>query len=210
MLHTLFIRKGVFSCAVSLLFQSTVGVETFVKQLRHVDINDIPDYSSYSMMARWHESLFPVLEELNVGYVAFSPMANGLLSGKYDQSSTFEKGTDYRSVMPQFTPEGLEKNRALLKLVNDLAREKEATPAQIALAWMLCKKPYIVPIPGTRKPERLRENAGAADFLLSAEDVSQIDAALDNMEMSAVYRLLCRGGKQRCGRRILRQRPHGR
>ena len=141
----------------------------------------------YSMMARWHESLFPVLEELNVGYVAFSPMANGLLSGKYDQSSTFEKGTDYRSVMPQFTPEGFEKNRALLELVNDLAREKEATPAQIALAWMLCKKPYIVPIPGTRKIERLRENAGAADIQLSAEDVSQIDTALDNMEMSAVY-----------------------
>ena len=74
-----------------------------------------------------------------------------------------------------------------MKLIDGLAREKEATPAQIALAWMLCKKPYIVPIPGTRKIERLRENAGAADIQLSAEDVSQIDTALDNMEMSAVY-----------------------
>lgn len=141
----------------------------------------------YSMMARWHEALFPVLEELNVGFVAFSPMANGLLSGKYDAHSVFEKGTDYRSVMPQFTAEGFAKNQALLELVRRMADDKKATPAQIALAWMLRKKPYVVPIPGTRKPERLRENAGAADVKLTKEEVSAIDAALDNMEMSAVY-----------------------
>lgn len=88
----------------------------------------------YSMMARWHESLFPVLEELNVGLVAFSPMANGLLTGKYDQNSRFETGTDYRGVMPQFAPEAFDKNRALLELIQTAAEAKNATPAQISLA----------------------------------------------------------------------------
>ena len=106
----------------------------------------------YSMMARWYESLFPVLEELHIGYVAFSPLANGFLSGKYDKTSKFEAGTDYRSVMPQFQPDSIDQNRALLELLHRLAAEKNATPAQISLAWMLCKKPYIVPIPGTRMP----------------------------------------------------------
>ncbi len=111
-------------------------------------------------MARWYENLFPVLEELGIGYVAFSPLANGLLSAQYGKETKFEAGTDYRSVMPQFTPEGMEQNRALLELLHRLATEKSATPAQISLAWMLRKKPYIVPIPGTRKLERMRENAG--------------------------------------------------
>lgn len=141
----------------------------------------------YSMMARWYESLFPVLEELSIGYVAFSPLANGLLSAKYGKDAAFEAGTDYRSVMPQFTPEGLERNRELLELLHRLAEEKQATPAQISLAWMLCKKPYIVPIPGTRKPDRMRENAGAADIQLTAAEVQTLDAALDGMEMSDVF-----------------------
>ena len=141
----------------------------------------------YSMMARWYENLFPVLEELNIGYVAFSPLANGFLSGKYDKTSQFEAVTDYRSVMPQFQPENIDRNQALLELLNSLSREKKATPAQISLAWMLCKKPYIVPIPGTRKYSRLIENAGAADIMLSAEEVGAIDTALDGMEMSQVF-----------------------
>lgn len=141
----------------------------------------------YSMMARWHEELFPTLEELGIGYVAFSPMANGLLTGKYGKNSKFEAGTDYRSVMPQFTAEAMEQNRALLTLLDQLAAKKNATPVQISMAWMLCKKSYIVPIPGTRKVERLRENAGAADVELSAADVRSIDNALDGMEMSAVF-----------------------
>lgn len=141
----------------------------------------------YSMMARWYESLFLVLEELGIGYVAFSPLANGLLSAKYGKDAAFEAGTDYRSVMPQFTPDGLERNRELLELLHRLAEEKQATPAQISLAWMLCKKPYIVPIPGTRKPDRMRENAGAADILLTAAEVQTLDAALDGMEMSDVF-----------------------
>ena len=141
----------------------------------------------YSMMARWYENLFPVLEELNIGYVAFSPLANGFLSGKYDKSSRFDAETDYRSVMPQFQPENIDRNHDLLALLQKLAEQNNATPAQISLAWMLCKKPYIVPIPGTRKLSRLLENAGAADVTLSAKEVSAIDKALSVMEISEVF-----------------------
>lgn len=144
----------------------------------------------YSMMARWYEDLFPVLEELHIGYVAFSPLANGFLSGKYDKTSRFDAETDYRSVMPQFQPENIDRNHNLLTLLQKLAEQNNATPAQISLAWMLCKKPYLVPIPGTRRLSRLLENAGAADVTLSAEEVSVIDEALNGMEMSEVF-----GGK---------------
>lgn len=141
----------------------------------------------YSMMARWHEKLFPVLEELNIGYVAFSPTANGLLTAKYDQNSQFEAHVDYRNMMPQFQKDSFEKNRSLIALVEKTAKEHNATPAQIAMAWMLCKKPYIVPIPGTRKFSRLQENAGAADVILTADEIKAIDDALNHMEMSEVY-----------------------
>lgn len=141
----------------------------------------------YSMMARWYEELFPMLEELNIGYVAFSPLANGFLSGKYGKDSVFEAGTDYRSVMPQFTTEGIDKNASLLALLQGMEEEKQATPAQISLAWMLCKKPYIVPIPGTRKLNRLEENAGASEIILTAEEVDALDQALSSMEMSDVF-----------------------
>lgn len=141
----------------------------------------------YSMMARWHESIFPVLEELQIGYVAFSPLANGVLSDRYNKDSKFEAGTDYRSFMPQFKPEAYEANRELFELIRGMAEEKAATPAQISLAWMLCKKPYIVPIPGTRKLERLKENAGAADILLTAQEVNAIDKRLNQMTMSQVF-----------------------
>lgn len=109
----------------------------------------------YSMMARWHEELFPVLEELNIGFVAFSPLANGFLSGKYDNDTRFDGALDYRSAMPQFTEKAIVQNRQLLMLLNKLGEEKKATPAQISLAWMMCKKPYIVPIPGSRKIDRI-------------------------------------------------------
>ena len=141
----------------------------------------------YSMMARWHESLFPVLEELGIGYVAFSPLANGFLSAKYGRDTKFDKVSDYRSMMPQFTNEGVDRNQELLMLLHKLAEEKNATPAQISLAWMLCKKPYLVPIPGSRKTERMRENAGAADIPLTASEVTALDEALDTMEMSDVF-----------------------
>lgn len=137
----------------------------------------------YSMMARWYENLFPVVEELGIAYVAFSPMANGFLTGRYSKDSVFEQGADYRSSMPQFTAEGFEKGQELLALLNELAEEKQATPAQISLAWMLCKKPFIIPIPGSRKPERLKENFGAAGIILAEEEIAAIDRKLDTMEI---------------------------
>ena len=141
----------------------------------------------YHMMYRNYENLFSVLEELNIGFVAFSPLANGFLSGRYTADSKKKKKGDYRAVMPQFQPEAYESNRKLLQLINDMAEEKQATPAQISLAWMICKKPYIVPIPGTRKENRLIENIGAADINLTAQEIAQIDKALAEMDMSEVY-----------------------
>lgn len=141
-------------------------------------------------MARHYEPLFPVLEELGIGLVAFSPMANGLLTGAY-QGQTFTDKTDYRSIMPQFSAEATAQNADLFQLLHDTAERKNATPAQISLAWMIAKKPWIVPIPGTRKLNRLQENAGAADIELSQEEVAALDMALDHMEMSAVF-----GGSQ--------------
>lgn len=141
----------------------------------------------YSMMARWYEPLFPALEDLGIGFVAFSPLANGFLSGRYGRGTVFGGQEDYRTVMPQFSPEAQEQNRHLMELLRTMAEEKQATPAQISLAWMLCKKPYIVPIPGTRKEERLMENLGAAEIALSPEEIASIDGALNHMEMSAVY-----------------------
>ena len=140
----------------------------------------------YSMMARAYEVLFPVLEELNIGFVAFSPFANGVLTGAYNKSSIFEAG-DMRARMPQFSAVAMEENGQLLALLQNLAAEKGATCGQIALAWMLCKKPYIVPIPGTRKYSRLAENAGAADIALTSEDVAAIDARLETIPMSTVF-----------------------
>lgn len=141
----------------------------------------------YHMMYRNYENLFSVLEELNIGFVAFSPLANGFLSGRYTADSRFTEKGDYRAVMPQFQPEAYESNRKLLQLINDMAEEKQVTPAQISLAWMICKKPYIVPIPGTRKENRLIENIGAADINLTAQEIAQIDKALAEMDMSEVY-----------------------
>ena len=141
----------------------------------------------YSMMARHYENLFPVLEELHIGFVAFSPMANGFLTGKYRKGQQFDLKTDYRAAMPQFADEGVDQNVALLKLLDRMAAEKNATPAQISMAWMLCKKPWIVPIPGTRKEERMVENAKAAAVKLSSGEVQALDAALKDMKMSPVF-----------------------
>ena len=141
-----------------------------------------------SMMYRDYERLFPVLEELQVGFVAFSPLANGFLTACYRDTSQFEQSpADFRSSMPQFTKEGVEQNADLLELIQTKAKEKDATPAQISLAWMLAKRPYIVPIPGSRKLSRLQENLGAAEIKLTKEEVAQMDEALDHMTMSQVF-----------------------
>ena len=141
----------------------------------------------YSMMYRDYENLFPVLEELKIGFVAFSPLANGFLTGRYNKDSKFEAGTDYRSAMPQFTPQAIDKNEKLLGYLREIAADKKATPGQISLAWMLGKKPWIVPIPGTRKYSRLVENAQASDIELTPEEIRKIDHMLETTPMSAVF-----------------------
>lgn len=135
----------------------------------------------YSMMARKHESLFPVMEELNIAFVAFSPLANGFLSGRYDKNSQFEQGVDYRSFMPQYTTEGFERNKSILELLRGLAAKKDVTPAQISLAWMLRKHDFIIPIPGSRKIERLQENFRASDIELDKDEITMIDSELNKM-----------------------------
>ena len=116
------------------------------------------------MMARWYESLFPVLEELHIGYVAFSPLANGFLSGKYDKTSKFEAGTDYRSVMPQFQPDSIDQNHALLELLHRLAAEKKCATCPDLTGVDAVQKALYSYNPRTRKLNRLQENAGAADI----------------------------------------------
>lgn len=141
----------------------------------------------YSMMARWHESLFPVLEELHIGFVAFSPMANGYLSSVYGKDDHFDSTTDYRSHMPQFTEHAAAENEQLLELLQRTAAEKGITSAQLSLAWLLHKAPYIVPIPGTTKVQRLAENAAAADVVLTADEMAALTAALETVPMSDVF-----------------------
>lgn len=141
----------------------------------------------YSMMARWHEPWLNVCEELGIGFVAFSPLANGLLSMCYSARDHFDAATDYRASMPQYTAESFEANATLFRYINELAEQHHATPAQISLAWMMSKRPFIVPIPGTRRMCRLKENFGAAGIVLTKEEVAQIDAALDRMPMSGVF-----------------------
>ena len=137
----------------------------------------------YSMLAREHEKLFPVLEELNISYVAFSPLGNGFLTGQYNKDSKFDAGTDYRSHMPQYTEEGFAAAEELMNLLQGMADEKGATTGQISLAWMLCKKPYIIPIPGSRKEDRIKENIGAAKIVMITEEIEQIDSLLNRMDM---------------------------
>ncbi|URZ16654.1 aldo/keto reductase [Clostridium felsineum] len=141
----------------------------------------------YSMMYRDTEDLFPVLEELNIGLVAFSPLANGALTDAYKKSTTFNEKGDYRSFMPQFKPEAYDANKELLDMLHHIAEEKNSTPAAISLAWMICKRPWIVPIAGTRKLTRLKENASAADIELTTQEVNKIDKLLDNMKMSEIF-----------------------
>lgn len=141
----------------------------------------------YSMMYRDYEALFPTLEELQIGFVAFSPLANGFLSAKYEGNEKFAKETDYRSMMPQFSQEGVEKNKELIRFLLHMAEKKDATPAQISLAWMLAKKPWIVPIPGTRQYGRLIENGMAADIRLTQAEVEDFDRILNQIPMSEVF-----------------------
>lgn len=137
----------------------------------------------YSMMARWHENLFPVCEELGITYVAFSPMANGALTGAYKSKADFGSGEqDFRPDMPQYSEEGMKKTEKLLSVISTLAKEKHATNAQISLAWMMCKKDFLLPIPGSRKITRLQENFNAGKVVLTKEEIKLLDDQLDTMD----------------------------
>ena len=141
----------------------------------------------YSMMYRDYETLFPVLEELNISLVAFSPLANGLLSDAYNKDVKFTDKDDFRTRMPQFTPEAYDANQELMEMIRTISKEKNCTPAQLSLAWMINKKTYIIPIPGTRKSNRLKENLESANVYLTEEEVAKIDSLLDKVPMSDLY-----------------------
>ena len=139
--------------------------------------------SEYSIMERTFEKeVIPTCEELGIGFVAFSPLASGFLSGKYNNNSTYS-GDDVRRVITRFSKENVAANQPLLDLLNKVATEKNATPAQISLAWMLHKKDFIVPIPGMRRDERIIENLGAADVELTDNEFKQIEAELSKIEI---------------------------
>jgi aryl-alcohol dehydrogenase-like predicted oxidoreductase len=133
--------------------------------------------SEYSLWWREPEGeILPTLEELGIGFVPFSPLGKGFLTGKIDETTTFES-SDFRNSVPRFTPENRKKNQAVVDLVRMIAEKKKATPAQIALAWVLAREPWIVPIPGTTKLRRLDENLGAADVELTPDDLREIEDA---------------------------------
>ena len=135
----------------------------------------------YSMMATWHEHLFDVCEELGITYVAFSPMANGLLSGQFTDQSTFGEG-DFRNKMPQYQKEGYKKAEKLLNFLKELSEKKHCTMAQLSLAWMMCKKDFIVPIPGSRKFERIEENYNAGNIELTQDEIKVIDDLIHSID----------------------------
>jgi aryl-alcohol dehydrogenase-like predicted oxidoreductase len=133
--------------------------------------------SEYSLWWREPEAeVLPACEELGIGFVPFSPLGKGFLTGKVDETTTFDS-TDFRNVVPRFTPENRKANQAVVELLTGISARKRATPAQIALAWLLARKPWIVPIPGTTKLHRLEENLGAADVELTADDLREIEEA---------------------------------
>ena len=139
--------------------------------------------SEYSLWWREPETeVLPTLEELGIGFVPFSPLGRGFLTGKMNENTTFDS-TDFRNTLPRFTPEARRANQALVDLLGEIAKRKKATPAQIALAWLLAQKPWIVPIPGTTKLHRLEENIGAAAIELTSDDLRDIDSAASQIKV---------------------------
>lgn len=140
--------------------------------------------SEYSLWTRQHEvEIIPTIEELGIGLVAFSPLGKGFLAGKIDETTKFAEG-DIRNVLPRYTEEARTANKALLDLLNQFAEQRNATPAQIALAWVLAQKPWIVPIPGTTKIHRLTENNGAAEIELTAAELQEIENASAHIKVT--------------------------
>jgi aryl-alcohol dehydrogenase-like predicted oxidoreductase len=139
--------------------------------------------SEYSLWWRKpEEEVIPTLEELGIGFVPFSPLGKGFLTGKINKNTTFDS-SDFRNVVPRFTPENRKTNQVLVDQLSNIATRKHSTPAQIALAWLLAQKPWIVPIPGTTKLDRLQENIGAANINLSSEEMSDINSALEKIKV---------------------------
>ena len=139
--------------------------------------------NEYSLWWRKSEhDVLPLLEELGIGFVPYSPLGRGFLTGKMNENTTFDS-TDFRNTLPRFTPEARKANRALVDLLGEIAKRKNATPAQIALAWLLAQKPWIVPIPGTTKLKRLDENAGAVEIELTRDDLSEIESAASQIDV---------------------------
>jgi aryl-alcohol dehydrogenase-like predicted oxidoreductase len=139
--------------------------------------------SEYSLWwRRPEEHLLPALEELGIGFVPFSPLGRGFLTGKIDEHTTFDS-TDFRNIVPRFTPEARRANQALVDLLDRIAEHKQSTTAQIALAWLLAQKPWIVPIPGTTKLQRLEENLGAVNIELTNDDLREIEEAASHIEI---------------------------
>jgi aryl-alcohol dehydrogenase-like predicted oxidoreductase len=140
--------------------------------------------SEYSMWwRRPEEELLPALEELRIGFVPFSPLGKGFLTGKIDENTKFDS-SDFRNIVPRFTIENRKANQSLVDLLILIGKQKNAKPAQIALAWLLAQKPWIAPIPGTTKLSRLQENIGAVDIQLSSEDLSELNSALEKIKVS--------------------------
>jgi aryl-alcohol dehydrogenase-like predicted oxidoreductase len=154
---------------------SEAGVQTIRQAHRIQPLTAVQ--SEYSLWwRRPEEEVLPTLEELGIGFVPFSPLGKGFLTGKIDENTRFDS-SDFRNIVPRFEPAARKANLALVELLRKIAERKEATPAQIALAWLLAQKPWIVPIPGTRKLERLEENIGAVAVELAPEDLREIDSA---------------------------------
>jgi len=161
---------------------SEAGVETIRRAHKVQPLTAVQ--SEYSMWWRRPEvELLPTLEELGIGFVPFSPLGKGFLTGRFDKHSKFDS-SDFRNVVPRFKPENLDANQVLVELIKKVAAEKNATPAQIALAWLLAQKPWIVPIPGTRKLERLIENLEAVNIELTHEELRDINSALSEITVA--------------------------
>jgi aryl-alcohol dehydrogenase-like predicted oxidoreductase len=139
--------------------------------------------NEYSLWWRKPEAeVLPALEELGIGFVPFSPLGRGFLTGKMNETTTFDS-TDFRNTLPRFTPQARKANQALVDLLGEIGKRKNATPAQIALAWLLAQKPWIVPIPGTTKPNRLEENSGAVEIGLTRDDLREIENSALQIEV---------------------------
>jgi aryl-alcohol dehydrogenase-like predicted oxidoreductase len=158
---------------------SEAGVETIRRAHKVQPVAALQ--SEYSLWWREPEAeVIPTLEELGIGFVPFSPLGKGFLTGKISEDTQFDK-TDFRNIVPRFTPENRKANQAMVDVIGEFAQQKKATPAQIALAWLLTQKPWIVPIPGTTKVHRLEENIGAAAVELTPEEVTELETAASNI-----------------------------